>query len=72
MRGSVMRIMLKEYDVVTILESGEQAQILEISDDKGRRAPLYLVELINKPEKAGMNDVVFWCGGDEIQKTMET
>ena len=62
---------MKEYDVVMIVESGEQAQILEIDDDKGRKAPQYLVELLNKPENARMNEVVFWCGGDEICKMME-
>lgn len=63
--------MLKEYDVVTVIESGEQAQILEIDDDKGRRAPQYLVEIINKPDNAEITEVVFWCGGDEICKTEE-
>lgn len=58
--------MIKEYDIVTIIETGVQACVLEIYDDKGRRAPAYLVELVDKPADAVFEDVVFWCEGDEI------
>jgi len=58
--------MIKEFDTVTIIETGAQACVLEIDDDKGRRAPAYLVELVDKPDNAAYGDVVFWCEGDEI------
>jgi len=42
--------------------------VLEIDDDKGRRAPVYLVELVDKPVDSTFGDVVFWSEGDEIVK----
>ena len=60
--------MIKEYDKVKIIKTGVKACVLEIDDDKGRRAPVYLVELVDKPVDSTFGDVVFWSEGDEIVK----
>ncbi len=60
--------MFKLYDKVTINNTGNHGNIIEIDDDNGTKPPIYLIEIVDEEKKAGaeITDVVFWCESDEI------
>lgn len=59
--------MMKKYDKVRIKKTGAVGAIIEIDDDNGKKPPIYLIEIIDKPASAKIEDVVFWCNYDEIE-----
>lgn len=58
--------MLKLYDTVKVKKTGADAVIIEIDDNDGNSPPIYLLELVDKPDNADYSDVIFWCESSEI------
>lgn len=58
--------MIRLYDTVKVKKSGEKAAIIEIDDNNGMSPPIYLLEIINKPDDASFDDVIFWCEEDDF------
>ena len=58
---------MKKYDKVKIKKTGAVGAIIEIDDDNGTKPPIYLIEIIDKPVNAKIEDVVLWCDYDEIE-----
>lgn len=59
--------MIKLYDTVRIKASGKTASVIEIDDNDGKNAPVYLVEIHDKPEGANVTDVIKWLEYSEIE-----
>lgn len=59
--------MIKNYDAVRIIKSGKLGHVVEIDDANGKKPPLYLVELDDKPEGSTLSDVLVWCDWREIE-----
>ena len=60
-------IMFGMCDTVRIKVTGEKAEIIEIDDNNGTCPPIYLCELCEKPDNAGLTDVVKWFEAEEIE-----
>ena len=58
---------VKLYDRVKLVKDGRAGNVVEIDDDNGKRPPIYLVEIEDKPEDADLADVIIWCDADEIE-----
>ena len=59
--------MIKLFDTVKVKKSGALASVLEIEDDGGKKPPVYLLELVEKPSGAEPDEVVFWCDYSEVE-----
>ncbi|MGN1133328.1 MAG: hypothetical protein ACI4RN_02620 [Oscillospiraceae bacterium] len=60
--------MLKLYDTVIVKKNNVKAAIIEIDDNNGKSPPIYLVEVIDKPDNAAVNDVIFWCEESDLNE----
>lgn len=60
--------MLKLYDTVIVKKSNVKGAVVEIDDNDGNSPPVYLVEVIDKPDNSSVSDVIFWCEESEIKK----
>ena len=60
---------MKVYDPVTVIKTGKPATIIEIDDNNGKDAPIYLVEIDDtaKGDYTSVSEVVFWCEQEEIK-----
>lgn len=58
----------RQYDTVLVKKTGQKACIVEIDDNNGMDVPIYMVEVIDKPDDADVSDVLFWCDRSDLEK----
>lgn len=59
--------MIRLYDPVKITKTEQLGHVIEIDDNNGKSAPIYLVEIDDKPDNADVTDVIKWYDYSEIE-----
>lgn len=63
--------MIKLYDKVVIKKTNKKAVVIDIDNNNNTAPETYLVELLDKPQNFGVEDVLSWCEYDEIELCKE-